>query len=98
MVHLKVHAGVPTATCQPISSTTGLCPRVSRIYGILLQGQRFQRNGIGGTTELAWLEKRPREPAATNGFANQRSLCRGRPGMARARLGLVGAATGKGRP
>src|SRR5438270_657077 len=98
MVHLEVHAGISTATCQPISSTPGLCPEVTRIYGILLQGQRFQRSGIGGTTKHAWIEKRPREPTATDRYADQRGLRRGRPGVARARLGLVGAATRKGRP
>src|SRR5438270_534021 len=98
MVHLEVHAGISTATCQPISSTPGLCPEVTRIYGILLQGQGFQRSGIGGTAEHAWLEKRPREPTATDGYADQRGLCRSRPGMARARLGLVGAATSESRP
>src|SRR6266496_167863 len=98
MVHLEVHAGVPSATCQPTSSTARFCLPITRIYGILFQGQRIQRSRIRGATEHAWLEKRPGESATTDGYADQRGLCRGRPGMALARLGLVGAATSKSRP
>src|SRR6266851_7977775 len=99
MVHPQVYAGVPAAPRQPPPSLARICTEIRRVYGELLQIARLQGCHAARATDRAW----PRwegaigcaaTTAATLRHSRQGSLRRGRPRLARPRLGLVGTPTG----